>query len=59
MISIESPFPHEAELKEKSARLAELNTLLNLDKKDNEIADEDKADDIEVREQKEKDRDAR
>lgn len=39
--------------------LAELNTLLNLDKKDNEIADEDKADDIEVRERKEKDRDAR
>ena len=36
---IAKPFPKEAELKEKSARLDELNILLNMDKADNEIVD--------------------
>ena len=34
---IERPFPKEQELKEKSERLAELNALLDMDHKDNEI----------------------
>ena len=34
------PFPQEAELAEKMKRLDELNILLNMDKRDNEIADE-------------------
>ena len=36
---VKKPFPKEAELKEKSARLDELNILLNMDKRDNEIVD--------------------
>ena len=35
----EKPFPHEEELKTKTERLAELNALLDMDKKDNEIVD--------------------
>ena len=38
-VESQKPFPHEEELKTKSARLAELNTLLDMDKKDNEIVD--------------------
>ena len=38
-IAVEQPFPQEEELKEKSARLDELNILLNLDEKENEIVD--------------------
>ena len=38
-IEVEKPFPHEEELKTKNERLAELNSLLNMDKKDNEIVD--------------------
>ena len=34
---IAKPFPREAELKEKSARLDKLNILLNMDKRENEI----------------------
>lgn len=37
----EKPFVHEKELAEKSARLSELNALLNMDKKENEIVDEE------------------
>jgi len=33
------PFPQEAELSEKSARLNEINIALNLDKRDHEIVD--------------------
>ena len=33
------PFPQEEELKTKSARLNELNAMLNLDKRENEIVD--------------------
>ncbi|MBQ9721059.1 MAG: DEAD/DEAH box helicase family protein, partial [Oscillospiraceae bacterium] len=34
------PFPQEEELKTKSARLDELNILLNLDKRENEVLDD-------------------
>ena len=47
-IEAEAPFPQEDELKAKSARLDELNILLNLDKKENEIVDGDRADDDEA-----------
>ena len=36
---VQVPFPREEELKRKSARLDELNILLNLDKKENEIVE--------------------
>ena len=36
---VEKPFPQEDELKAKSARLDELNILLNMDKPENEIVD--------------------
>jgi len=36
---VEKPFPQEDELKAKSARLDELNILLNMDKQENEIMD--------------------
>ena len=38
-VEVEKPFPQEDELKTKSARLDELNILLNMDKKENEIVD--------------------
>jgi hypothetical protein len=37
---IERPFPQEAELNEKSKRLSELNILLNMDAKDEQIIDD-------------------
>ena len=37
---VNKPFPQEQELVEKTARLNELNILLNLDKKENEIVEE-------------------
>ena len=36
---IAKPFPREEELKEKAARLDQLNILLNMDKRENEIVD--------------------
>lgn len=42
--SLKEPFPREGELQEKQARLNELNALLNVDKKDNEIIDEEPED---------------
>ena len=36
---VEIPFPHEEDLAKKSARLAELDSMLSLDKPDNEIVD--------------------
>ncbi|MCK9912501.1 hypothetical protein MXD81_25330, partial [Microbacteriaceae bacterium K1510] len=36
---IEAPFKQEQELQTKSARLAELNVLLNMDKRENEAVD--------------------
>ena len=38
-VEVEKPFPSEEELQTKTARLEELNTLLNLDHKESEIAD--------------------
>lgn len=45
----QAPFPREGELKAKSARLDELNILLNLDKKENEIVDGERDDNDEER----------
>ena len=36
---VQKPFPQEGELAVKTARLNELNALLNLDKTENEIVD--------------------
>lgn len=36
---VQKPFPQEGELAMKTARLNELNALLNLEKKENEIVD--------------------
>ena len=36
---VQKPFPQEEELSTKTARLNELNALLNLDKTENEIMD--------------------
>ena len=41
---VDKPFSHEEELKSKTARLAELNTLLDLNKTDNEIVDGERED---------------
>ena len=43
-IEVEKPFPQEDELKTKSARLDELNILLNMDKRESEIVDGDVGD---------------
>ena len=42
--SLKEPFSREGELQEKQERLNELNALLNVDKKDNEIIDEEPED---------------
>ena len=39
---MEKPFPQGDELKRKSARLDELNILLNMDKRESEIVDGDR-----------------
>ena len=36
---VQNPFPRDEELKAKTARLEELNALLNMDKKEPEIVD--------------------
>ena len=41
---VQKPFPQEEELAAKTARLNELNALLNLDKRENEIVDGERAD---------------
>ena len=43
---VEKPFPQEDELKRKSARLDELNILLNMDKRESEIVDGDVGDEV-------------
>ena len=45
-LEVVKPFPHEDELKTKSARLDELNILLNMDKRENEIVDGDVGDEV-------------
>lgn len=47
-VEVEKPFPQEDELKTKSARLDELNILLNMDKQENEIVDGDVGDEAEA-----------
>ena len=42
---IQKPFPQEEELKTKSARLDELNIMLNMDKTENEIVDDERDED--------------
>jgi len=44
-VEVQKPFPREEELKTKTARLDELNILLNMDKHDNEIVDGERGDD--------------
>ena len=44
-VEVERPFPQEEELRTKSARLDELNILLNMDKPENEILDGDISED--------------
>ena len=39
-VEMETPFPKEAELAEKSKRLKELNILLNMDQKDSALLDD-------------------
>ena len=53
---VQQPFAKEAELQTKTARLAELNAMLNLDKTENEFADGDKDAPEPEREQKEQSR---
>ena len=55
---LDKPFVHEEELKTKSARLAELNAMLDLNKKDNEIVDGDREEE-EPSEPSREDRDSR
>ena len=43
--AVDKPFPLEADLAAKSARLAELNALLNMDKPENDIVDGDRSED--------------
>ena len=38
-VEVQKPFAQEEELAAKSARLEELNTLLNMDQRDNELAE--------------------
>ena len=42
-LEAQKPFPQEDELKTKTARLNELNAMLNLDKRENEIVDGERA----------------
>jgi hypothetical protein len=57
-VEVEKPFPQEDELKTKSARLDELNVLLNLDRRENEIVDgeRDSEDDAPARESADRER---
>lgn len=52
---VERPFPQEQELSEKTARLAELNALLDMDHTENEIVGNELEEDNETPERKPKD----
>ena len=56
-VEVEKPFPQEDELKTKSARLDELNILLNMDKQENEIVDGDVGDEADAPARDDPDRD--
>ena len=43
--AVDKPFPYEEDLTAKSARLAELNALLDMDRPENEIVDSDRSND--------------
>jgi predicted RNase H-like nuclease (RuvC/YqgF family) len=47
---METPFAREKELAEKSARLKELNILLNMDQKDRSVLDDRPAEDAQKKE---------
>ena len=47
-IEVQKPFPQEEELRIKSARLDELNIMLNMDKRENEIVDGERSDEESV-----------
>lgn len=47
---METPFAREAELEEKSARLKELNILLNMDEKDKTLLDDGPEEDVPLKE---------
>ena len=51
---METPFTKEAELKEKSERLKELNILLNMDQKDRTLLDEGKEEETPIKEKNRK-----
>ena len=53
---VEKPFPQEDELKTKSARLDELNILLNMDKRESEIVDGEPGEDAPARDDPDRDR---
>lgn len=57
-IEVDKPFSKEEELKAKTARLDELNILLNLDKRENELAEDapDEGDEAPQRKEKEQER---
>ena len=57
-VEVDKPFSKEEELKAKTARLDELNILLNLDKRENELADDapDEGDEAPQRKEKEQER---
>ena len=55
-MEVEKPFPQEDELKTKSARLDELNILLNMDKRENEIVDGDRDEDAPPRDAPDRER---
>ena len=44
-LAVEKLFPHEEDLSAKSARLAELNALLDMDRPENAIVDDDRSND--------------
>lgn len=56
---VEKPFAYEEELKSKSTRLTELNTLLNLNKNDNEIVNGERDEKDENKQDRSNNRDAR
>ena len=54
---LEKPFVKDEELKQKEARLRELNALLNVDKRENEMVDEkpDENDKIPIKSERKRD----
>ena len=55
-LEVQKPFPQEEELKTKTARLNELNAMLNLDKRENEIVDGERAEEEPSRSSDERER---